>query len=99
MGPIGAVSGAVRVLFGFRKGMMDAVRRHPLKRAGLESERSAYCQKAFKPFRRLESAMGEQSMITQPDPPATCYPPGNYRGREILPAKSEKGHHGHDMEN
>src|SRR4051812_2240196 len=67
----------VRVFVGFGKSMVQAVRRHPADRARLQGNRPAKSQKIFEPFRRLESAMRQQTMKTESDSETARNPPEN----------------------
>ena len=73
----------VRVFVGFGKSVVNAVRRHPIYRYRLQSERSAEGQKIFDKLRRFETAMRQQTVIAHSDAPASRNPPGDKGGKQI----------------
>jgi hypothetical protein len=80
----------VRIAFHVSILVMDAVRRHPEKRAAFQRQRGAEGNEIFEPLIGLEATVREQPVIRNANAKAPGHPPQKQRDEKRLPGKHEK---------
>jgi len=93
MRPEAAIAGRVRIAFHISILVMDAVRRHPEKRATFQGQGGAKGNEVFEPLIGLKSAMRKQPVISNANAEAACDPPQKQRNEKGLPRKHKKRCH------
>jgi hypothetical protein len=80
----------MRITFHISILVMDAVRRHPEKRATFQRQRGAEGNKIFKPFIGLKPAVREQPVISNANAKAPGNPPQKQRDEKSLPREHKE---------
>ena len=88
--PEAAIARGMRIAFNVSILVMDAMRRHPEKRAAFQRQRGADGDEIFKPFIGLESAVREQPVISNANAQAAGNPPQKQRDEKSFPGKHKK---------
>src|SRR5436305_9917836 len=88
--PEPAIARRVRIAFHVSILVMDAVRRHPEKRAAFQRQRGAEGNEIFEPFIGLESTVREQPVIRNANAKATSNPPQKQRDEKCLPREHKE---------
>lgn len=92
MGPPLAIARRVRIAFLVGELMMLTMDGHPQERAAFQSRDAANREEVLKPFGCRVRAMGEQSVITNPESQAPCYPIQKERDEQRMPSEEEECH-------
>jgi hypothetical protein len=90
MRPPLAIARRVRITFPVRELVMLTMRGHPEERAPFHGRHAANRKKVLKPLGCRVGAMGEQPVITYPEPQAPRHPVQKDRDEQRMPSEEEK---------